>query len=329
MGSAAEDTLGAPVNVLFSDLDGTLVHYPKDFGEYAAIVAEDDAAKTATIRYNVSGETRACLALTSMTGGKAYISVKTGELVGRLRALGVMFVIITGSRASTYVQRRGQLPEADYEFFENGGRMLVRGKLDPTWTDCFAAQSGPVASRDALLPDDLPPPMEREGELWALYRELAANGWHVDARDYATNFRVDIVKSEGKSVEDFKAAVDGKLDALGLATSFNLGKADIYPAGSGKANAAAHVLEKEGWSASTAVAMFDDDNDLELGALVGRSFLPGVTHGNVLDAMKLHGDRWTLTNSRGFLGTEEALECIMALEQSAGRALAAAAVPPR
>jgi hypothetical protein len=319
----------ACVEVLFSDLDGTLVHYPDDFGEYASIVAEDDDAKTATVRYNETGETRGCVVLSSMTGGKAYLSTNTVALLRQLRGLGVVFVIITGARTSTYVRRRPLLPPAEFEFFENGGRKLAAGSLDPDWTDSFAEQVGPIAERVELLPADLPAPAERAGSLWGLYREMAADGWCVDARDYTTNFRVDIDKSEGKTVEQYHAAVEGKLAPRGLATSFNLGKADIYPAGSGKANAAAHILSLLGLTAASAVAMFDDDNDLELGALVGRSFLPGVTHKGVLDALKVHGDRWTLTKSRGFLGTEEALMSVIAMRQefSLSRGEEAASAP--
>lgn len=103
----------------------------------------------------------------------------------------------------------------------------------------------------------------------------------------------------------------------------------MYPAGSGKANAARHVLELEGIDASEAIAIFDDDNDLELGALVGRSFLPGVTHESVLAAMKEHGDRWVLTEKRGVLGAEEALERILALHEGAKASAAEAEAPAK
>jgi hydroxymethylpyrimidine pyrophosphatase-like HAD family hydrolase len=303
------------VHCLFSDVDGTLVHYPKDFNEYATIVSEDDIANTATIRYNISGEERECVVLTSMTGGKAYMSTATVSIVERLRAMGVLFVIITGARSSTYLQRRRVLPRADYEFCENGGRMLADGVLVPNWTDSFEDQVGSIADRCAVLPPGLDPPERRDGSLWDLHNKMKADGWKIDARDYVTNFRVDVAKSVGKSVDDFYAATAAELAPRKLASSFNLGKADIYPAGSGKANAAANVLRIKGWSPSDAVAMFDDDNDLELGALVGRSFLPGVTHQSVLDAMKNQGESWTVTKSRGFLGTEEALMAVVALRE--------------
>jgi hydroxymethylpyrimidine pyrophosphatase-like HAD family hydrolase len=314
--AAAPSTLCAPtapqpeVKVLFCDLDGTLVHYPKDFQEYASLISEDEATGTAIVRYS-SGEERACQVLSSMTGGKAYISTATLELVGRLRSLGVLFVIITGARASTYAQRRPRLPPADFEFFENGGRMLDDGALVPEWTDGFEAQVGYIADRTALVAAHLPPPELRQGSLWELYRKMTRDGWIVDARDYTTNFRVDVSKTKGKTSNDFQGAIEGELDVRGLKTSFNLGKADIYPMDSGKAKAATHVLDLKGWNPDNAVAMFDDDNDIELGSLVGRSYLPGVTHQSVLDAMKAHEGRWTLTSTRGFLGTEEALSSIL------------------
>jgi hydroxymethylpyrimidine pyrophosphatase-like HAD family hydrolase len=307
------------VHCLFSDLDGTLVHYPKDFIDYAAIIFEDSTTGRAIIRYNTSDDERECVILSSMTGGKAYMSVRTVQLIARLRAMGVVFVIVTGARTSTYVTRRAVLPPADYEFFENGGRMLADGVLDAGWTDSFAAQVGLVADRVTILPKDLPPPESRKGTLWELYNILKEDGWNIDARDYTTSFRVDVAKSEGKTVDDFYAISTTELGPRKLASSFNLGKADIYPAGSGKANAAANILKIHGWSPNDAVAMFDDDNDLELGALVGRSFLPGVTHSTVLEAMIKQGDRWCLTTSRGFLGTEEALLSIIALRENFSR----------
>lgn len=302
------------MEVLFSDLDGTLVHYPKEFNEYAEIIAEDDANNTATIKYKHTGEERECVVLSSLTGGKAYLSKRTIQLVGDLRNLGVCFVIISGARTSTYLNRGPFLPNADFEFFENGGRKLHRGQLDPTWTDQFSDQIGRIDDRIKILPE-LPAPQNREGTLWNLYTELLQEGWKLDARDYTTNFRVDVAKTVGKSAEHYERQVRPLLAERGLSTSFNLGKADIYPAASGKANAAKHILQLCGWTPAVAVAMFDDDNDLELGALCNVSFLPGVTHPNVLSALE-RNPSWVLTKGRGFLGTEAALETIISMRKA-------------
>lgn len=301
------------VKVLFSDLDGTLVHYPKEIQEYADIVDVNPERNTATIVHRNTGVSRECVTLTSKTGGASYMSLRTKELIAELCATGVVFVIITGARTSTYIARRPHLPPADFEFFENGGRKLVQGKLDPEWSDRFLAQVGSIAERTKLLPE-LPPPEKRDGTLWSLYNEMIADGWKIDARDYTTNFRVDVNKTDGKTVEDFQAIIVRECSKRGLASSFNLGKADIYPMGSGKANAARHVLEILGIDRKDSVAMFDDDNDLELGALAGRSFLPGVTHPSVLQAMKSE-PTWTLMEQRGVLGTESALERILELRK--------------
>jgi len=292
--------------VLFSDLDGTLVHYPKEFEEYAEVLDENETS--ARIRYRESGEERVCVPLTSMTGGKSYISQKTIDLVAELRGLGVLFVIITGARSSTYEKRRDFLPKADYEFFENGSRMIADGKVESAWTEGFAKEVGDYDLSE-IVPTTLPEAAERKGSLWTLFRELAAQGWKLDGRDYFANFRVDVAKSEGKTHEDF-VAVAQKLPGLGLKSSFNLGKADIYPAGSGKANAAQHILNIKKLDSSEAVAMFDDDNDVELGQLCGKAYLPGITHPSVAKAVEEHL-HWEVTKNRGFLGTEEGLEAIL------------------
>lgn len=301
MGSAA---------ILFSDIDGTLVHYPKEFSEYADIVNEDGIR--ALVRYR-TGEERECVVLGSLTGGKAYMSTRTSALIGELRGLGTKVALVTGARTSTYLRRRALLPVVDYEIFENGGRLLHDGKTDATWGARFIDAIGNGATSDALQPE-LAPPAQRSGELWRCYEELASDGWNLDARDYVTNFRV---RTGGeRSDEMFERTVVPTLAARGLASSFNLGKADVYPAMSGKANAARRVLDQLSVSAADAVAMFDDDNDLELGALCGGAYLPGVTHPRVLEALGENESRWILTKQRGFLGSEEALDAIIAVRKA-------------
>lgn len=303
------------VDVVFSDLDGTLVHSPKAFSSFAEIISTNEEDNTAVIRYKHSGESRECIALPSKTAGNGYISRRTVELVGELRKLGTIFVIITGARASTYAKRRKYLPQADFECYENGGRMLVDGVLDPTWSDNFASIVGPLSDRSAISPP-LPLPSERQGPLWKLYQRLEEEGWKLDANDYSTNFRVDVNKSEGKTAADFERDVISILKNENLTTTFNLGKADIYPIASGKANAARHILQRISASAEDAIALFDDDNDLELGALCGASFLPSVTHSSVLRAVEKHPN-WTVMQRAGFLGTEDALERVIALRKAA------------
>lgn len=110
------------VSIVFSDLDGTLVHYPKDFGAYADIASSSDGH--VVVRYRDSGEERQCRVLESMTGGLAYLSERSVTLIDEIRSAGGIFVLITGARSSTYASRRAKLPVVDYEVFENGGRCI-------------------------------------------------------------------------------------------------------------------------------------------------------------------------------------------------------------
>lgn len=304
--------------VVFSDLDGTLVHYPKSISHYADVVDDNVRDKgRALIRYRESGEERECYPLSSTTGGVSYISLRTHKLISKLRELGVTFVIITGARASTYAARRANLPAADFEFFENGGRKIINGSLDHSWSDSFLPVVGPIPHVTHLAPplSMIPKPIDRTGTLWDVYRTLHNDGWKLDARDYTTNMRVDVDKSEGKSAEDYQRVIDTLIVPNQLATSFNLGKADIYPKASGKANAASHILHNLNVHPNDAVALFDDDNDIELGLLCGASFLPGVTHESVLQAKK--DNPWTVMDRPGFLGTEDALELVIKLRENA------------
>lgn len=313
--------MAAPsATVTFSDLDGTLVHYPKEFSSYADIVHTDDSTDRVVIEYKDSKIRRTCIALPSKTGGIGYISERTHDLVKQLRNLpNTRFVIITGARASTYAGRRLLLPTSDFEFFENGGRKLIDGHLDHSWSDQFQQSVGDIPHVADLSPTaEMKEPVERDGKLWDLYRTLKAQHWYLDADDYTTNFRINIKKSEGKTPEQFLNLIRNELDIktnYGLDSSFNLGKADIYPLKSGKANAAKHILQTLNVEASDAVALFDDDNDIELGKLCGASYLPSVTHESVLKAKE--GRPWVIMDRQGFLGTEDALERVIQLRERA------------
>ena len=75
--------------------------------------------------------------------------------------------------------------------------------------------------------------------------------------------------SPGKGTAD--AAALAAAVPPGLACASNLGAVDFFPATSGKEAAAAYLLQRWGVSASEAVLLCDDDNDLQLAAAVGRA----------------------------------------------------------
>lgn len=154
--------------------------------------------------------------------------------------------------------------------------------------------------------------------LKALRQELEAGGWAVDGRDYLTSFRLD-TRANGKGPQEWDAlkaryvraleSVQGKegigpppgqnhpsknsatsilsliprLPSLGLSSSFNLGKADVYPSTSGKAPAVSRLMRRLHAHPKECVVLFDDDNDLGMAELCapGRRIAVSITHDSV------------------------------------------------
>lgn len=288
------------LKIIFSDIDGTLAHYPAHFQNFGEIVEEDMTKLRAVYRDIESGERRECNVLASMTAGNAYVSWKTIELVRQIRAKGVKFVLISGARTSTFLKRLPYLPKADMGIAENGGRIYEDEKLDKDWANRFYEVTGDIETNIA--------PEERKGLLWDWYRRLKAEGWHTDARDYYANFRVDLKKSSDKTAKDMEEII--KILPREITSTYNLGKADFYPAVCGKGNAVRYILERYNLNRKEAAAMMDDDNDLPMAEAVSKVYLPGITHESVAEAVKQHPD-WIVAKRKGILGVEEVLERIL------------------
>lgn len=119
--------------------------------------------------------------------------------------------------------------------------------------------------------------------------EVRGHGFVVDDRDYATNFRVDVARSTntGDAAADARmqglwAKVLGGMEGRGLACSFNLGKADVYPLASGKAPSVQRLMTRLFLDRAECAALFDDDNDVAMAELcANRRFAVSVTHPNV------------------------------------------------
>lgn len=79
-----------------------------------------------------------------------------------------------------------------------------------------------------------------------------------------------------------------------LKSSINLGAADFYPNTSGKVGAARHVAERFGTPLGSCGFLCDDDNDLELAAVVARAYLPSVTSVGDSPRSQLPAIRWRL-----------------------------------
>ena len=227
--------------VLFSDLDGTCIHYQESMGRATVAAACDDAGLWDCVCGETGQRTRLLRLPPSTSGAAGVVSLRTLERYAALRALGVKLVLISGARSSTLLQRLPWLPAADAYVCESGGRVFYPGAPAPTaapltedlaWRRQLAEATGPLG-QDAL------PPLQRSGLLWQHYARLAsAPGLSLDAASYSTAFRV-------KACPERLAALPGDLPP-GLASAINLGAADIFPAGSGKDAAARYLLARWG-----------------------------------------------------------------------------------
>lgn len=234
--------------------------------------------------------------------GPGVLSLRTFQLIEKLRSGGIAVVYITGARYSTLVERLPLMPIVDCAFAENGGRYLVNEcrDLESTWTKRMEAFCGPRSFHGQ-------DPLERPGVLWDFARRLNELGFALDTRSYFFGVRVDLRK-QSKSLQDpaaFERLLQRELPS-GLSSASNLGNTDIFPVISGKGNAVRYYLLTHGLSREDAVAMFDDENDLPMAEHVGRCFVLQATHPSVQRALQVNR-HWVLSDAVGVLAAEQVL----------------------
>jgi hypothetical protein len=241
------------IHVVFSDLDGTLIHYPED--PEKLIGAEKG---------------RGLIMLPpSSTGLVGVISSRTLQICHQIRRNKVKLVLVSGMRLATLIKRLPYLPKADAYCCEAGGRIFYpSSKVDQHGFRVEPVQFDgalPVDVAPFYLAEDLEwrrrmeskdsagihgyvgnepykddsvnaiPCTDREGLLWEHARALISLGFVPDTKGYSTCFRVN-EKHQPKHV-DFANLIKGSIRTPdGLATSTNLGCIDYYPASSGKKN---------------------------------------------------------------------------------------------
>lgn len=303
------------IRAIFSDLDGTIVHFPKWFREKGIDLSErQPESNRAEVLRRADGERRGCRLLPASTMGDGVVSDRTVhlphltaaspllptlhtassscaplsvnsrrgplqvELVAQLRAEGVLFVIVTGARKSTTLERLPMLPPADAVICETGSRIFRgttaegAGTLDAAWEARLAHICGPL--------DREMPPSDRPEPLWCFCAKLQADGFQVDTRSYYGCFRVD-TKGDSAAAERLRQILVGDEMPPSLDWAMNLGKHDIFPAVSGKANAVRYLQLEFGLRPEECACLFDDDNDLGMAACCGTHLLPGLTSESV------------------------------------------------
>lgn len=269
--------------VVFSDVDGTLVHYPTHLMKGSGGADGIDSVGNDDLIYLPP----------SKTGQRGVISSKTLRLCQQLRNGGIPFVLVSGMRSTTLFQRLPYLPRADAYVSESGGRIfyphsslndMVEGMVDgllvnpkpyegcpSSYLEPFAlvedlnwrneisklqcagsdgySDLAPRAGSDGYSTLTPPTPVEhRRGKLWAHAQTLQKRGYFLDSNGYATAFRVNSKHQESElaaNFDDFLQKCNNR-DGIPdeLDCSTNLGCVDFYPKMSGKKNVCDYLLRK-------------------------------------------------------------------------------------
>ena len=182
--STTIDSSAPRLKAVFSDLDGTLVHFPAWFEEHGSKIVSIDEPSGRAVLESPTGERRDCRLLPSSTMGHGLVSERTVELVDTLRAEGILFVVVTAARKSTLFERWPLLPDCDARVCETGSRVYLGDELDHTFSTRFEHITGPL---DRELEVAL-----RPEPLWQFFRSLeAVPNLKRDSRSYYGCFRVD------------------------------------------------------------------------------------------------------------------------------------------
>jgi hypothetical protein len=247
-------------NIIFSDVDGTLVHYPDQVDS----LSEDE-------------NNRMLFLPPSSTGMKGVISSKTLQLCQEFRRNpNSKLILISGMRTQTFIKRLPFLPKADAYATEAGGRIFYPisnlnnytgstiqpepfdGAIDEDlvpfglvedmeWRSRMSRDE--AAGLDGYMGDSMDmflnktrgtngitPLEERKGNLWNFAKELYSQGFVIDHKGYASCFRINWNQQNQVSKEDFDSLSTLDVSMNGLGTSVNLGCIDFYPMDSGKKN---------------------------------------------------------------------------------------------
>jgi hydroxymethylpyrimidine pyrophosphatase-like HAD family hydrolase len=292
------------IDVIFSDIDGTCVHY--DMGETLVAFQGEGLERLGLERAQFpDGNSAWVLALPeSSSGSRGIISVDSLAKYETLRSLGRKVVLVSGCRFATLLQRLPYLPKADAYVCESGGRIFF-----PNTSNTFPGLCEDISWRNHHV--GLPPkqpsavkPEEYQEDLWSFYRELLSRGISLDTKNYSTAFRVKDDRLSPLEVPEYSP---------NLACSTNLGSLDVYPKTSGKLNAAKYLMGIFKVDSTRSVFMCDDDNDVELALYVSKAFLPSITSESMRTVVGSQRSHFFVANKEGIFGTEQSLDEIISM----------------
>jgi hypothetical protein len=251
--------------IVFSDVDGTLVHY-NDIPPPKTTSLDDTNGKSLSTDKN-----KDLIHLpSSSTGMKGVISVDTLRKCQELRQRGIKLVLISGMRSTTLWKRIPYLPKADAYCCEAGGRIFYPRTIKSTdntgrifqlqsfdgikssdlqpfalvedieWKGRMEASAGFDGYAGNEIREEDPtnmfiPVSQRKGFLWEYCNELQQKGLVVDTVGYSVCFRLNRSQQVGQFKEKFDDLYSMQIPDQ-LTTSVNLGCIDVYPKESGKKN---------------------------------------------------------------------------------------------
>uniref|UniRef100_A0A6U9S6Y9 Sucrose phosphatase-like domain-containing protein n=1 Tax=Picocystis salinarum TaxID=88271 RepID=A0A6U9S6Y9_9CHLO len=312
--------------LVFADVDGTLVHYDDVMGKLGSFSGRKDAEKGIHEFIDLQGNAHEMIKLPpSTTGMQGVLSNETLSLVHQMRGNDqkeTTFVLISGARTTTMLQRLAYLPTCDAFVTENGGRIFFRNEkqrktASPYVEDLLWLES----HKDAIGSLDLAfnPPQDRQGPLWDVYRILAQRGWNLDVAGYITEFRV-VATGESSEEETLRNAIQEAGDGK-IRFSRNLGKYDVYPVSSGKAEAASYIrnncsgrILRINKKYNRVVAICDDDNDVELAMDAHHVYVPCISSETLRLNIHRNPEHFTLSKRMGPFATEDMLQALVKRE---------------
>jgi hypothetical protein len=174
--SASTSTDTDALKIIFSDIDGSLIHYPKQHDK----TQQNDNNKILELP-------------PSATGLRGIISSQTLATCRDLRVKkGVKLVLVTGARTSTLLNRLPYLPKADAYCTEAGGRIFYPVDIDSNDEELFQSQLTytPLEYSGAIA-DDLKPFGLREDRKWRERMELGGAGTEGYAGNEVSSDRCD------------------------------------------------------------------------------------------------------------------------------------------
>jgi len=315
------------IDIVFCDVDGTLVHYPRKLSRKF----EDDYDEN-IIQLPPSA-----------TGMQGIISFETLRLCQELRhRKGKKLVLVSGMRTTTLWKRIPYLPRADAYCSEGGGRIFYPIKVDQAdvssnnkikgsifsllfggvedgepfrleedleWRTRMEATAGSESfiGNELYLNQNIDektekasPLDQRKGILWDHCRSLIQEGYVVDTEGYSACFRVNRKHQlPANKIERFDKLLTN-IAPKGLATSVNLGCVDFYPDQSGKRNCCEYLIQKLCHRSSraldrNAVCLCDDDNDLEMALACKHVFVPNISSESMARVLREQKEKITVT----------------------------------